>query len=295
MSIVDCHIHMYPADVINDPRAWGTAKNEPWWTYCVDPPHQPTLQGWATVDRLLRDMDAAGVERCIMLGWYWEHQETCDLQNRWFVDWVNQHPDRLSGFATIQPNAGDAAMDGLKRAIDGGLIGIGEIKPPAQHFSFEDDSWKRIVDYAQERNLPINLHVTDPVAITPDSLAKPTPLAMFAGLVRNFPDATFILAHWGGGIPFHELNPGTKKLFKNVYYDTAASPLLYNASVFEHVVNMIGHDRILFGTDYPLFCFPSIAKEVEFHRNIAHTRSSGLADEPMSAILGGNAKRLFGF
>ncbi|MBL9207075.1 MAG: hypothetical protein JNN01_18435, partial [Opitutaceae bacterium] len=69
--VIDSHIHMYPASVFADPTAWGTAHREPWWTYCVAPPHQPTLQGWATVDDLVRDMDAAGVDRAVMLGWYW--------------------------------------------------------------------------------------------------------------------------------------------------------------------------------------------------------------------------------
>lgn len=285
---------MYPAEVFANPRRWGESMGEAWWTHCVDPPHLVTLQGWATVDELLRDMDAAGIERSIMLGWYWEHQKTCELQNSWFAEWVKKHPDRLSGFATVQPNSGKAGIDNLKKSIDAGLCGIGEIKPQAQHFSFEDENWAAIVEFAKENGLPINLHVTDPLAVTPDSLALETPLPSFVNLIKRFPDNVFILAHWGGGIPFYELNPGIRNLFKNVYYDTAASPLLYDSSVYRHVVELVGADRILFGTDYPLLCYPKISRSPEFIRNVADVERVGLPSDDYAKLMGDNARKLLG-
>lgn len=290
--IVDSHIHLYPSEVSADPRIWGEARREPWWTRCVDPPHQRTLQGWATVDRLLQDMDDAGVERSVMLGWYWENQETCELQNAWYAAWVQAHPDRLSGFATVQPNAGARALENLERSIDAGLCGIGEIKPQAQHFRFEDETWAAIVGFAQERDLPINLHVTDPLMVTPDSLALETPLLDFLNLVKAFPEVSFILAHWGGGLPFYELNQRVKKRFRNVYYDTAASPLLYDPAVYRRVLDLVGPDRILFGTDYPLLCYPKRSREPEFRRHITDVVKQDLPADTYRKIMGQNTLRL---
>ncbi len=294
MPVIDAHIHAYPPEVFADPVKWGAAHREPWWTRCVAPPDRPTLQGWATIDRLLRDMDAAGVDQVVMLGWYWENQDTCDLQNRWFIDWRRAHPDRIRAFAAVNPAAGARARDALARALDAGLIGIGELLPQVQGGRLLDDDWGRVFALAAERGVPVNLHVTDPLAVSPGAAQKPTPLETFVGMLEAHPGTTFILAHWGGGLPFYELNPRVRPLFGNVYYDTAASPLLYDVSVYRRVCDLIGPERILWGTDYPLFTHPRVKREVTFQRDLDDARSPRAALTPaeLERILGGNAARL---
>src|SRR5690606_37654389 len=98
--------------------------------------------------------------------------------------------------------------------------------------------------------VPFNLHVTDPLLRVAGAL--PTPLEDYVQLAADHPDATFILAHWGGGLPFFELNPRVRRKLGNVFYDTAASPLLYDPAIFRHVCDVVGPERTLFGTDYPL-------------------------------------------
>ena len=289
--VIDAHIHMYPATVFADPVAWGNAQQEPWWTHCVAPPHQPTLQGWATVDDLLRDMDANRVDRAVMLGWYWENQSTADLQNRWFVEWVRAHPDRIAGFAAVVCG-GPGFLEGTRRALDAGLCGLGELLPQAQGFTFKDDSWAALMEMAREYRVPTNLHVTDPLTTSPGSCIKATPLEPYIGLVRDFPDNTFILAHWGGGIPFYELNRRLAKQMKNVYYDTAASPLLYDKRVYRSVCDIVGADRVLWGTDYPLFTHPWIEKRPNFQHDLDDARTSGLSPLELARVLGENTRRL---
>lgn len=290
--IVDAHIHAYPPEVFADPVRWGTAHREPWWTYCVAPPHQRTLQGWATVEELLRDMDTAGVDQVVMLGWYWENQDTCDLQNTWFTGWHRAHPDRIQGFASVNPAAGAPAREALERALDGGLCGIGELLPQAQGGDLLDDDWSRVFALAAARRVPVNLHVTDPLSITPGSCVKPTRLEPYVEMVKMHQATTFILAHWGGGIPFYELNPRLRPLFRNVYYDTAASPLLYDPSVYRRVADIVGAERILFGTDYPLFTHPWIEEIPDFRRDLAEARGAGLTAAETDLVLGNNAARL---
>ena len=288
--IIDSHIHMYPPEVFADPAAWGTVHREPWWTYCVAPPGRRSLQGWADISRLLADMDRGGIEKCVMLGWYWEHQENCDLQNGWCIDWIRQYPDRLLGFATVQPTAGSKSLSQLQRALDAGLCGIGELFPQVQRFTFEDDAWDRVVEIAIERDVPINLHVSDPLAGT-SSMPHPAPLKDYVKLAKTFPDAKFILAHWGGGIPFYELNPKVRALMKNIYYDTAATPLLYDKRIFRSIVDLIGAERILFGTDYPLLSYPEDTRETDFERQRAEAEET-LTPEERALVMGGNLRRL---
>jgi hypothetical protein len=287
--IIDSHVHLYAPEAFADPVAWGTARGEAWWTRCVAPEKGRTLQGWATVDQLLRDMDAAGVDHAVLLGWYWEKLETCELQNTWFAAWIREHPDRLSAFAAVQPAAGDLALDTVRRALDKGLIGIGELKAPVQGFSYQDETWCKIVELAIEAQVPLNLHVTDPVATPPNAPARPTPLEEFLALARDFPEARFILAHFGGGLPFYELNPAVQKALCNVLYDTAAAPLLYRPEITRRVVDLVGAKRVLFGTDYPLLTHPRETREPEFAKSLRDLRAAGLTIEELDAVLGENA------
>jgi len=121
-GIIDSHVHRYPPGVIADPAEWARAHKEPYWASLVAP---DGLQGWANRDRMLRDMDAAGVEMAVLQGWYWENQESCDEQNRWHARWAKEDPDRFVALASVQPRAGTAAVDGLRRALDDGCVGVG--------------------------------------------------------------------------------------------------------------------------------------------------------------------------
>lgn len=294
MPIIDAHIHAYPPEVFAEPLKWGPAHREAWWTYCVAPPHQPTLQGWATVGQLVLDMDAAGIDQVVMLGWYWENQATCDLQNSWFLDWHRAFPDRIQAFACVNPAAGAPGRESLERALDAGLCGIGELLPQAQGGDLLDDNWSRVCALAAARGVPINLHVTDPLGVNPESCVKATPLEPYLAMIKVHQSTKFIFAHWGGGIPFYELNPRLKPLFKNVYYDTAASPLLYDPSVYRHLVGIVGAERVLFGTDYPLFTHPWIEKIPDFRHDLADARGAGLTPAELDLVLGGSAARLLG-
>ena len=294
VPVIDAHIHAYAEEVFPDPLGWGRARGEVWWTECVAPLRKRSLQGWATVDQLLRDMDAAGVDLVVMQGWYWERQATCDLQNSWFIDWQRAHPDRVRAFATVNPAGGALALSALERALDAGLCGVGELLPQVQGGRLDDDDWGRVFALAAARGLPVNLHVTDPLAARPGSGMKATPLDSYLAMLKAHPDTRFILAHWGGGLPFYELNPRLKPLFNNVFYDTAASSLLYDTRVFRRVADLVGAERILWGTDYPLFTHPKIEREVTFRHDLEDVRGEGAALSPaeLELVLGGNAARL---
>jgi len=292
MPVIDAHIHLYPDTVSMDPVSWAMDRNESWWADSVAPEGKPTIQGWANPDQLLRDMDTAGIDRCIIQGWYWENQTTCDELNGFVASVVKQHPDRLGAFATVQPAEGSEVIEALKRSLDEGFIGIGELHPWVQGFSLEDPVWEQILTLAGERRLPVKFHVTDPVATPESALSEPTPIPEFLALADRHPDVDFILSHWGGGLPFYELNKRVRRILKRVYYDSAASPLLYQADIYRRVCDLVGADKILFGTDYPLLTHPRKSKIPEFRRSLEEARTSGLNEEELAAVLGSNAHRI---
>ena len=71
----------------------------------------------------------------------------------------------------------------------------------------------------------------------------------------------------------------------NVFFDTAASPFLYTPEVYNQVIQLVGADKILFGSDYPLLAQSRLLKEIG---------ALDLPEETKNLILSGNALRLLG-
>ncbi len=103
--------------------------------------------------------------------------------------------------------------------------------------------------------------------------------------------ASFILAHWGGGLAFRGLPDGAP-LPANLYFDTAASPLLYPPDVFRRAAGLVGADRILYGSDYPLLLYPRESRKPGFARFLGDIARCGLGEAERGAILGSNIRRL---
>ncbi|MCU0822453.1 MAG: amidohydrolase family protein [Spirochaetes bacterium] len=91
------------------------------------------------------------------------------------------------------------------------------------------------------------------------------------------------MAHWGGGMLFYELMPEINEEFKNIYYDTAASPLLYKDDVYDIAIKIVGSERIIFGSDFPL---------IKFKRHIDSITKSVKNREDRKNILGRNAEKI---
>lgn len=285
VAIVDAHVHLYPPEVNRDPAAWAAACGELHWAELCTRRRKGgrPVQGFPSVDQLLRDMDAAGVARAVLLGWYWERPETCQMQNRFYSDCVQAHRDRLSAFATLHPVTDvDQALGALWLARDSGLSGIGELSPHSQGYGIDNPVFRAVLKRAGEYGMPVNLHVTDPASRDYPGRVE-TPLQDFVRLAKEFPSTTFILAHWGGGLAW---SPEAGAL-PNVWFDTAASPLLYGPEVW----GKAKAGRVLFGSDYPLILYPQIEAAPGAGGLLGEARRGGAS----AAVLGGNAVGLFGW
>jgi predicted TIM-barrel fold metal-dependent hydrolase len=145
------------------------------------------------------------------------------------------------------------------------------------------------MEMAIGRRIPITFHATDPQS---GPAAGPrTPLGGYVRLAREYPEATIILAHWGGGMAFRG-PPDGEPLPPNLYFDTAASPLLYDAGVFRKAVDRVGAGRILYGSDYPLLLHPRQSRTPGFGRFLDEIAGSGLDPLERAQILGSNIRRL---
>jgi predicted TIM-barrel fold metal-dependent hydrolase len=288
--IIDCHTHAYSSEAVAAPREWALAHQEPHWADLVAPTDRPSIQGWSDPGTMLAAMDAAGVDQAVLLGWYWENESTCREQNAAIAQWLAMAPGRLIGFAAIYPNA--QVIDQLESARALGFCGVGELHMGIQKFNASSPHWQAMANWCASNNWPINCHATETAGHDhPGSVA--TPLQEFVRMAAATPDLKLILAHWGGGLAFFEQNPKLRKLLRNVYYDCAASPLLYEMRIFKQMVDLVGIDKLLFGSDYPLRIFPRTQKTPEMAHYIERIQAeSGLNKIELSKLMGENFDRL---
>lgn len=288
MRVIDAHVHLYPPVACADPCAWAAANGEPQWsTLCTRRRKDGrAVQLFTSVEELLREMDEAGVERSVLLGWYWDTHAACVAQNRFYADCVRAYPDRLSAFAAVHAGAGRAALAEVRWAGDAGFLGLGELSPHAQGLTVNDERWRALLGLAGELGLTVNLHATDPHS-RPFPGRVETPLGDFVTMAREFPRTRFVLAHWGGGLAFE---PASREL-PNVWFDTAASPLMYGEEVWRRAIDAVGAERILFGSDFPLRLYPRIEEGSGLAALVAEARRA-LGVELHAAVLRENVAAL---
>jgi uncharacterized protein len=292
--LIDAHVHLYPPEAGSDPAGWAARHGELHWAELVVPRDgKAILQGWADPDLLMRDMDEAGIDRAVLLGWYWENHDTCGKQNGFYADVGGAHPDRVWWFATVHPAAGQAALDAMRVAAARGARGLGELSPAAQGFSLRDPPFRRVAELAMELGWPINFHVNEALGRSRAGRRFDV-LEDFQWLATTYPDLKIILSHWGGLIPFFELNRAVRRDLRNVFYDTSASPLLYDRRIYRTVADVVGAEKIIYGSDYPLLLFPRAERIPGFQRMLEEVRASGLSEAELAAVLGGNILRLLG-
>ncbi len=234
-------------------------------------------------ETLLRDMDVADIERAVVMGFGWTDPAIASEANDYLLAASAAHPDRITAFASVNPAWGHAATEEARRCLEAGAAGIGELHADTQQFDITDlDTMAPLLDLLRDRELPMTLHASEPVGHQYPGKGSSTPerLLRFAS---NFPDNRIVFAHLGGGLPFYAAMPELAKTLRNVYYDTAALPLLYEPTAVTAAAVTAGSDRILFGSDYPLLS----------HRRVANcVQNAGLESEQLDAVMSGNARAL---
>ena len=127
------------------------------------------------------------------------------------------------------------------------------------------------------------IHTNEPVG-HPYPGKSPNTLFQIYSLVKRFAGNRIILAHWGGGpFFFGLLKKEMKNALTNVYFDTAASPFLYDPEIYRPAIQLVGPDKILFGSDFPL---------IKPARYLKEMKEAGLSKVEMKKICGKNAANL---
>jgi len=277
--IIDFHTHVLPPQIKKNRGKYVDA--DP----CFAILYSDSKAKLATADELIASMDKDGIDVSVIVNHSWTTHDLCIETNDYILESIARYPDRLIGFCNIQPNSYEAALAELERCAKSGVRGVGEISPDMQLFDLWDEEFmKPLIEVMTKHNLILLTHASEPVGHEYPGKGNVTP-GMLYPFITSFPDLTVVCAHWGGGLPFYALMPEVKQAMTNVFFDTAASPLLYSPQVYNEVVQLSGADKIIFGSDYPL---------IEPNRLLKEIASLDLPEEAKSLILSGNARRLLG-
>ncbi len=275
--ILDFHTHIFPPRVINDREKFSLL--DP----CFSLLYSDAKARLASVEDLIRSMDENQINKSVVLNLGWFNHDICVITNDYIIEAVKRYPDRIIGFCSIQPNAGDKCLKELERCIDNGIKGVGEMRPDAQDFDLSDKMLlDPIIDIMIRNNLIFLVHSSEPVGHNYTGKGKITPDKLY-GFITNYPDLKVVCAHWGGGLPFYSLMPEVQAALKNTCFDTAATPFLYKPDIFTYIAEIVGSKKILFGSDYPL---------MSPQRVISQLQSSYLDNNSKIEILSANAMKM---
>ena len=276
--IIDVHTHIFPSDIRQNRENFFPS--EPAFKLLYQSPGSRLIGG----SELISAMDQNQVDRAVIFGFPWADIQLAKSHNDYIMEMVQKFPDRFTGLGCFDPASPGAAAE-AQRCLDGGLSGIGEL---AFYQAGIDESALKLLEPVMEicerRSLPVLIHTNEPVGH--DYHGKtPITLSQIYALIKRYASNKIILAHWGGGLFFYALmKKEVKDSLKNVYFDTAASPYLYDSEVYQLAVKFVGVDRILFGSDYPLLAPEKYIQEMQ---------QAGLSQPQIDKICGLNAKRLF--
>ena len=275
--IVDFHTHIFPPHIKRNRNKY--IDNDP----CFAILYFDSKAKLATADELIASMDEAGIDISVIVNIGWITHELCVETNDYILESIARYPKRLIGFCVVQPQSYEAAITEIERCTKRGIRGVGELRPDMQLLDFSDkEMMDPFVEIMMKHRLTLLTHTSEPVGHDYPGKGSITPDIIYP-LITSYPELTIVCAHWGGGFPFYALMPEVKQAMNNVFFDTAASPLLYNPEIYQQVIQLVGADKILFGSDYPL---------LRQRRMLDEIRALDLPEETKDLILGGNARKL---
>jgi predicted TIM-barrel fold metal-dependent hydrolase len=276
---IDFHTHVFPS-FFREKRG-APLPHEP----AFDSLYTPSQAKVVGVEALIRSMDETEVQRSVIFGFPWERPEHYRRHNDYILEAVTRRPDRLVGFCAFSPLSTGGPRE-VSRCLQSGLSGVGELAVYGSGLSKRAiEALKDVMGLCVQFDVPVLLHTNEPVGHQYPG-KTPMTLAQIYRFIKVYPSNRIVLAHWGGGLFFYALmKKEVRQALQNVWFDTAASPYLYTPEVYRIAGELIGFEKILFGSDYPLLSPKRYFREMS---------SAGLSPQAIEQITKLNAAHLLG-
>lgn len=214
------------------------------------------LSGAEDAGHVLASLDSAGIDAAVLLAPFLtdpysiHDRDSLKEGNRHLADLVAGHPDRLFGFAVVNP-LHDEAPDDLEEAVErGGIRGLKLV--PTGWYPY-DDCAHRVYERAEALGLPILFHSGIFIDGRSGRFCRPT----FYEAVRDHPGLRVTLAHLGWPWTDEANAVGLIDLINGVPADECqfrfdvsfGPPPIYRREAFRRALDVLGPGLIQFGSD----------------------------------------------
>lgn len=243
------------------------------------------------VEGSLRRMDATGVDKSVT----WKigtNADECRTNNDYVAAQRDRHPDRLIGFATVDPHEPDKACAEVDRAVDElGLDGI-KLHPNVMGIPMDDPGFVTVVAHVAARQVPFVTHVNMtlaselPIQSQSDggepefsNHTENAQAGRLRPLVDRYDSPRFQAAHMGG-VTLDWIR-GTQVTFQT----TGAG-----VATLAWAVANVGVERIVFGSDFPFFLVEDELDKIRRLDISDDDRQRILAGNAMERVLGGQSR-----
>lgn len=276
------------------------------------------LPDWAP-EKSLALMDATGIAKAYLSvscpGVFFGdagHAVELARQCNEYASALKKQGDRFGFFATVSQTQADSAVAEVIHACDVlGADGVTLLSSVDGQYLGHTAYWP-LLEELNRRKAVVFVHPNLPRNASEIRLELPGYMIEFvfdttravanlitSGTMERFPDIRFILSHAGGTVPYiawrlslcdfvldkdNKFPRGTLHYLKQFYYDTALSPSPY---MLGSVRELIGMERLLFGSDFPF------APDLLVHAEVGELANLGLSDGERAAVASGNAQALF--
>ena len=244
------------------------------------------MRGGVTIEDYLRKMDAAGIERSLLIAvragesaW----QGSFEIPYQQIAQYCDAYPDRFSGLAGVDPTRGIQQLKELDHAVkELGFVGA-HFYP--HWFRMPPDSalCYPIYSRCEELGIPIMMQVGQNLIYQKDvrlpSVAKPILLDQVA---IDFPNLVLIGIHIG--VPWTDEMIAMAWKHENVYIGIDAYAPKHLPASLKHYMNSYGSHKVMFGTDWPV---------IDPERAVSEIHEHALRPESLEKVMRGNAVKVF--
>ena len=269
--IVDCHTHIWEAPGHLSPEfiaeANSRSRGKPMDLHVPPERHWPAMKS---------------VDKAIVFGIRAFHSGLTS-PNSYIADYVKLHPEKLIGFAAVDPMVDDV-QSVLTEAIDQLKLKGVKLGPIYQNIHPLDERMLPVYEFCQSRNLPILIHqgTTFPRR-APLKFSLPI---LLEDVAMQFPRLKMVIAHLG-----HPWISETIVLIRkqpNFFADISALHYrpwqFYNALITAREYGVM--DKLLFGSDYPFTTAEATMKDLRnFNKMAFGTNMPTLSENEIEGLI----------
>jgi aminocarboxymuconate-semialdehyde decarboxylase len=321
--IIDTHAHIIVPEILREakpaeewrPRViWENGKQ------FVE--YGPKKIGSATrefvaLEKILNEIKISGADAVLLCPWVSlvryeanpeESLNACQIQNDALALLVKKSPQQVAALGMIPLQDVTLAIRELERVIKLGLKGV-EIGAHVNGMYPGDASFRPFWEACESLGAFVFIHPVEGggrselrdyymwnVIGNPLDTTIAAGHLILSGVMEAYPRLKIMLAHGGGTLPFihgrldrgfkqrPEINKAISKIpteyLKQFYFDT----ITHDATVLRGLVDLVGADHVLLGSDYPF--------DMGNENPVELVRAAGFDSETETKILGGNAAQL---